>query len=71
MRAVEFQARVKEGKIEIPSQYRGRIQGWVRVILLVEEPAPPATANFIDRLLAQPVQVKDFRPLSREEIHAR
>ncbi|GIX47878.1 MAG: hypothetical protein KatS3mg131_2089 [Candidatus Tectimicrobiota bacterium] len=70
MFAIEFQATVKEGMIEIPRQYLGKITNRVRVILLVEE-APETTTTFIDQLLAHPVRVKGFRPLSREEIYAR
>jgi len=69
MFAIEFQATVKEGKIEIPRQYLRKITNRVRVILLVEK-APKATTNLIDQLLAHPVQVKGFQPLSREEIYA-
>jgi hypothetical protein len=38
--------------------------------LLVEETSK-TTVNFIDQLLAHPVRVQDFRPLTREEIYAR
>jgi len=70
MQAIEFQTTIKDGVIEIPRQYIGRIKDRVRVILLVEE-APKANANLIDRLLVHPLRVKGFRPLSREEIYAR
>ena len=70
MFAIEFQAMVKEGRIEIPSQYLKKIRNRVRVILLVEE-TPKATTNFIDQLLTHPMRVKGFQPLSREEIYAR
>ncbi len=69
MFAIEFQATVKDGTIEIPRQYLGKITNRVRVILLVEE-TPQTTANFIDQLLAHPIRVEGFRPLSREEIYA-
>jgi len=70
MYAIEFQTTVKNGIIEIPRQYLRNITNRVRVILMVEE-ASKTTANFIDRLLAQPVRVKGFRPLTREEVYAR
>jgi hypothetical protein len=70
MYAVEFQTTVKDGVIEIPPEYRGKVPGRVRVILLADE-MPKATANMIDVLLAHPVEVQGFRPLSREEAHAR
>ena len=70
MLAVEFQATVKDGVIEIPPEYRDQIRGRVRVILLTDE-ARALKANMIDVLLAHPVEVQDFRPLTREEAHAR
>ena len=69
MKTIEFQATVKEGKIEIPRQYIGEITDRVSVILLTEE-ASGKTANFIDALLVHPVRAKGFRPLNREEIYA-
>ena len=70
MYAIEFQATVKDGMIEIPQQYRKNLSKRVRVILLIEE-VPSATRNFIDQLLTHPVKVEGFRPLTREESHAR
>ncbi len=70
MFAIEFQTTVKNGIIEIPRQYLRNLPNRVRVILLVEE-ASQTTTDFIDQLLAHPVRVKDFRPLTREEIYAR
>jgi hypothetical protein len=70
MYAIEFQTTVKNGLIEIPRQYLGNLTNRVRVILLVEE-ASKTTVNFIDQLLAHPVRVKGFRPLTREEVYAR
>jgi hypothetical protein len=39
MVAIEFQTTIKNGIIEIPEVYRGRLQQQVRVILLGEEVA--------------------------------
>ena len=69
MYAVEFQTRIKDGVIEIPQEYRDRFKQIVKVILLTEE--QPLQADIIDQLLAQPIKVVDFKPLSREEIHER
>ena len=38
MYAVEFLAKIKNGSIEIPEEYRTRLQKQVRVILLSDEP---------------------------------
>jgi hypothetical protein len=70
MYAIEFQTTVKNGLIEIPRQYVRNLTNRVRVILLVED-ASKTTVDFIDQLLAHPVRVKGFRPLTREEVYAR
>ena len=69
MHALEFYATVKNGIIEIPREYLKNLTNRVRVILLVEE--AKSAVNFIDELLAHPVRVKGFRPLTREEVYAR
>ncbi|MBI5567094.1 MAG: hypothetical protein HY870_19510 [Chloroflexi bacterium] len=69
MYAVEFQAKVKNGTIEIPAQYRDRLKQIVRVIVLAEANERPS--NLIDQLLETPLHVKDFKPFSRDEIYAR
>jgi hypothetical protein len=66
MYAVEFQAKIKNGTIEIPEVYRKGFKERVRVILLAEEES--ATVNLIDQLLQHPLKVAGFKPLSREEI---
>ncbi|MEW6618492.1 MAG: hypothetical protein AB1422_03960 [bacterium] len=69
MNAIEFQTTVKNNIIEIPHRYLSNLTKRVRVILLVEGNKP--AVNFIDELLAHPVQVKGFRSLTREEVYAR
>ena len=69
MEAVEFQARIKDGKIEIPSQYRDKLKDKVRVIVLTEQ--NETDTNLIDQLLASPLKIKEFKPLSRAEIYER
>ncbi len=70
MQAIEFQAVIKNGVIEIPRRYLRNLSNRVRVILLIEQ-TPETTANFIDQLITQSVRVQGFRPLTREEIYAR
>ena len=69
MYAVEFQANVKNGIIEIPAQYRDQIKQRVRVIVLAEPDDQPS--NLIDQLLETPLRVKGFKPLTRDELYAR
>lgn len=69
MRFIEFNTTVKNGVIEIPHKYQGKIKNRVRVILLPEE-KKSARRNLIDRLLEHPVQSRNFVPLSRDDIYA-
>ena len=74
MYAIEFQAKIKNGNIEIPEEYQRRLreQGGdnaVRVIILTAE--RETSANFIDQLLANPISTSDFVPFTRDELHER
>lgn len=69
MYAVEFQAQIKNGTIEIPEAYRSRFKERVRVILFAEEES--TTVTLIDQLLQHPVKVPGFKPLTREEMYER
>lgn len=69
MIAVEFQAKIKNGIIEIPEIYRERFREQVRVILLAEE--MPAESDMIEHLLSNPLKIEGFKLLTREEIYAR
>lgn len=70
MHAFEFHAQPKDGRIEIPIEYQDKISGTVRVIVLSSETSP-MTADMIDRLLEHPVELDNFAPFTREEIHER
>lgn len=67
MFAIEFQARVKNGTMEIPQEYRNQVQESVRVILLVPEHS--SKLGMIGSLLEHLIQDPTFRPLSRNEIY--
>jgi hypothetical protein len=70
MYAVEFMTRIKEGVIEVPEVHRERFKDNVRVILLSEEEIQE-NDDMIATLLARPLTVPDFIPLTREDAHAR
>lgn len=53
MYAVEFQTTIKNGMIEIPEVYRGRLHRHVRVILLDEELPPYEEKRSIVQVLAE------------------
>ncbi|HMV50390.1 MAG TPA: hypothetical protein PLD20_13470 [Blastocatellia bacterium] len=67
MYAIEFQTKVESGRIEIPAEFKDQLAGYVRVIVLTEE--KQAKINLLDRLLANPIKLDCFEPLTREEIH--
>ena len=69
MYAVEFQAKIKDGTIEIPEAYRHWFKEHVRVILLAEEGS--TTVNLIDQLLQHPLKVAGFKPFARDEMYER
>jgi hypothetical protein len=69
MNAIEFDAQVTNGTIEIPAAHRGELSGSVHVIVLPQSPAAQATK--IDELLARPLVVPGFRPLTRDAAHER
>lgn len=76
MYAVEFKTRIKDGIIELPKRFRGTISDTVKVILLKEGNAttaakPPRSPDMVEKLLATPLEIREFRPLSRDEIYAR
>lgn len=70
MYAVEFHTTIKDGRIEVPREFQGEFQHAVRVILLRPDSAS-AQSTIIDRLLAQPLALKEFSPLTRDEIYER
>ena len=67
MFAIEFQARVKDGVIEIPKEYRDQLTESVRVIILASE--RPGGTGIIARLLEHPLQDPTFVPMTRDEIY--
>lgn len=70
MYAFEFQAKPKNGRIEIPAEYKDKIVGSVRVIVLSREQSAGAV-DMIDRLLEQPLAMEAFAPFTREEVYER
>lgn len=71
MRTAEFDAEVKNGTIEIPTEYRELFGNSVRVKLSSGEPDSQTDSTILDLWLATPIRVSNFQPLSREQAHDR
>lgn len=74
MYAIEFQTKVENGHIEIPAEFKDRLAGCVRVIVLAEEQPDEtgvAKTDLLDQLLANPIKLDHFTPMTREEIYER
>ena len=70
METIQFNAKIKNGVIEIPKKYHGKIKDNVHVILVVEGEKSKAQ-GYLDALISRPLKVNSFRPLTREEAHGR
>ncbi|MEH2240518.1 hypothetical protein [Nostoc sp.] len=68
--AVEFQAKIQNGLIQIPDEYKQELSEGddIKVIILVKKKSSKTT-DMIDELTENPVQVDGV--LSREEIYNR
>ncbi len=69
MKAIEFQTRVENGAIPIPEEYKADLTGNIRVVVMMED--RPMERSIIKELLANPLKVPDFKPLTRDEIYER
>ena len=71
--SVNFEAKVNNGTIDIPEEYRDRVKGTVRVTIVSEDEAALSATqdSIIEELLAQPLHVPGFQPLTRDEIYSR
>lgn len=67
MFAIEFQTKIKNGNIEIPIEYKDKFAGPVRVIVMGQDRIPQT--DLIERLLANPIKLETFVPLTREEVY--
>ena len=70
MVTVQFKSKIKNGVIEVPKKYQGKLRDNVRVILKTET-TKTKSKNYLDQLIAHPVKVKKFSPMTREQIYVR
>jgi len=71
MSTLEFTAKVQDGKIEVPEAYQQLLQNIDRVKITVISNSRPPELGMIAHLIHNPIPLKTFVPLTREEAHER
>ena len=70
MQIIEFRAKTKNGIIQIPAEFMGIVAEDVQVILIAQS-GKIKQLDIIDELMANPLKVDGFKPMTRDEAHAR
>ncbi len=76
MHAIKFTTKIKNGYIELPKKFKNSLKHKVKVFIIEEDNISYngkyfENVNIIDELLKSPLYLKNFVPLTREEIHER
>lgn len=75
MFTAEFEAKIENGKIAIPDEYKRAFetQGNIKVILVGHSAPTPAndSADFIQQLLDHPLTIIDLVPAHRDDLYDR
>jgi hypothetical protein len=66
---VQFDSIIVDGRLEIPKQFRGKLDGKVHVVVTQAE--EEKTENGLRALLRNPLHIPDFVPLTRDEANER
>ena len=70
MQTIEFRTKIKNGIIHIPAKFKGKVADDVQVILIAQS-EKIKQLDIIDELMANPLKVEGFKPVTRDEAHAR
>jgi hypothetical protein len=70
MQTIEFRTKIKNGIIHIPAKFKGKVADDVQVILIAQS-EKIKQLDIIDELMANPLKVDGFKPMTRDEAHAR
>ena len=71
MSKIKFTAKVNQGNIEIPQEYRQAIQEVETIEIIVNSQTVTSDRGIIHRLLDNPIEIQNFVPLTRDEVHER
>jgi hypothetical protein len=70
MQTIEFHTKIKNGIIQIPAEFKGKVAEDVQVFLIAQS-EKINQLDIIDELMANPLQLEGFKPVTRDETHAR
>lgn len=70
LQAIEFQANIRDGNIEIPESYRANLEGETVRVVLLKAKRETAAVGIIAQLIANPIAFNG-QPLSRDELYDR
>jgi hypothetical protein len=75
MQAIEFEADVKNSYIKIPDRFSILESKHIRLVALFDSDMQVSVSkkktSFIDNLLSNPLKIKNFKPMTREETYER
>lgn len=73
MASVEFQAKVENGNIVIPEEYKQELSEVATVKIIISKQSKQQSIPFdiMDELAQNPVSISGIRTISREEMHER
>lgn len=75
MQAIEFETDVKNRSIKIPHKFSILESKHVRFVALFDSgthvPNSKKKPSFVDNLLLNPLKIKNFKPMKREEVYER
>jgi len=71
--SVEFQAKVENGNIVIPEEYKQELSEVATVKIIISKQSKQQSIPFdiMDELAQNPVSISGIRTISREEMHER
>ncbi len=75
MQAIEFEADVKNFRIQVPRKLSVLEQKHVKLVALFENENPAKlqrrAASFIDNIISNPLIIHGFNPMGRDDVHVR
>jgi len=71
MSQLTFIAHIENGKIVIPEIYQQQFNNSDFVEVTIVNKKKILETNFLGKLIKNPIQVKNFQPLTRDEIYQR